>query len=1092
MDRPLGRIRPPQPLVPMSTRIGQWRFPRLASALLLAGVAAACQDGSTDPTFPPVPSTTSLRVETAGTIDALETPLTLTGPNGFVANRTSAGTFEALAAGAYAVHAAPATKDGHRWDPFPADQTITIDPAAGPAQILVEYRLATGALSLGISGLPSGVNADVVVTGPGGFSAHFPASTTIRGLEPGRYSIALSPRVNGPAIYEPAPASDSVSVSASTTPAHLVANFVRRVGFIALEVAGLPPGGSGAIRIEGPGGVIATATATGVLGPLDPGNYLVTADSVTLAGTTYAVASQLPTVVIDTGSVPALIAYQPVTGSLRLEVLGLPAGTDAAVTVDGPNSFHAVATASTNWTGLRPGNYRIVASPVAEGATTYQPSPATQDIAVSAGATATTASVEYAVGVGALTISIGGLPGGINATVAVSGPGGYATTVLSTRSLAGLTPGSYLVAAGPVTQGGSTWQPTPVSQSVTVSIGHTATAAVAYQLTTGSLNIAISGLPAGTDADVVVSGPGGFTASPVATSSLTGLTPGSYQVTASAVQHAGTTWVATPASATVPVAAGVTATHAITYIASGGGGSTLNLRISAMYLTQAAQRLDGSVPLVAGRSAVLRVFALASEANSATPTVRVRLYHGAVLHQTYTLIAPSASVPLAVDEGSLTRSWNLTLSPADVVPGMTLLADVDPAGGVPESDESDNQFPTSGTPALIDVRSPGAFVLRFVPVQQQVNGLTGDVSAGNTAQFVSEPLKLLPIAWVSSSIRAPYVTTAPELQSGNGNGAWGTILSELLALRAADGQSGYYYGVVRTTYGSGVAGIGYVGGSARTAIGWDRLPSASGVMAHEVGHNLGRSHVDCGGPANPDPNYPHSGGGIGIWGLDVGAMALKSPASYKDLMSYCNPEWVSDYTWEAMLAYRLAGTNRLIGEPSPSRGLLVWGRITAAGPILEPAFIIDAPPTPIRNGSNQIELRDAAGVPILSRAFQAESHADLPTGAEEAFAFVIPLTGDVEVRLASVVLRVGAQSVQIGVPTRPAEDANPTARAVGSASVLEWNPRDYTMVLVRDAMTGTILSFARGGRVTVPVKASRLRLTFTNGIRTTEESPRLR
>ncbi|MEO8478444.1 MAG: hypothetical protein ABI542_02345 [Gemmatimonadota bacterium] len=1076
----------------MSTPTGQRRFPRLGVALLFGSLSLACHAGDPEPTAPSIPSTTSLQVETSGTIDNLETPLTLTGPNGFMASRTSAGTFEGLVAGPYHIHAAPATRDGHRWDPFPTDQAITIDPAGGPVQITVEYRLATGALTLDVTGLPTGVNADVGLTGPGGFSAHFPASTTIRGLEPGWYRLSLHSRVNGTAVYAPGVLLDSVSVSASTTPARLTANFVRRVGFIALEVAGLPPGGSGAIRILGVGGYSATATATGTVGPLDPGPYSMIADSVGVAGTGYAVSSQLATVIVDSGSISARIVYAAVTGSLSLDVDGLPTGTNADITLDGPTGFHATATGRTTWTGLQAGSYRITAGPTSEGATTYLPAPGVQDLMVTVGTTPTAAHVAYAVGAGALTISIGGLPGGLDAAVSVSGPGGYSSTVLSTRTLANLTPGSYLVTAAPVTQGSSTWQPSPVSQSVTVAVGTTAAAAVNYQRTTGSLAIVISGLPLGADADVAVSGPGGFTASAVATSTLTGLTPGSYQITAGAILQAGTTWVATPASATVLVTAGVTATHAITYTASGGGGSTLNLRISAMYLTQAAQRLDGSVPLVAGRNAVLRVFAIASEANSATPDVRVRLYHGAVLRQTYTLTAPSGSVPLAVDESSLTRSWNLTLTPADVVPGMKLLADVDPAGGIPESDESDNQFPASGAPALIDVRSPGAFVLRFVPVQQQVNGLTGDVSAGNTAQFVSEALKLLPIAGVSSTIRTPYVTTAPELQSGNGNGAWGTILSELLALRAADGQSGYYYGVVKTTYGSGVAGIGYVGGSARTALGWDRLPSGSGVMAHEVGHNLGRSHVDCGGPANPDPNYPHAGGGIGIWGLDVGAMALKSPASYKDLMSYCNPEWVSDYTWEAMLAYRLAGANRLIGESSPSRGLLVWGRITAAGPVLEPAFIIDAPPTPIRSGPNQIELRDAAGVPILSRSFAAESHADLPTGAEEAFAFVIPLTGNLEMRLASVVLRVGAQSVRIGMPTRPTEAANPTARATGTASVLEWNARDYSMVLVRDAVTGTILSFARGGRVTVPVRANRLRLTFTNGIRTTEESPRLR
>ncbi|HET9066004.1 MAG TPA: hypothetical protein VFN22_09335 [Gemmatimonadales bacterium] len=1076
----------------MSTTFGPTKFPRIAGAMLIGCLAAACHSGDSDPTGRSTPSTTTLQVETTGTIAGVETPISLTGPDGPIGSRTSGGAFEGLTAGIYQVHALPATRDGHRWDPFPADQTITIDPANGPAQLNVEYRLATGVLALDVSGLPSGINADMVLSGPTGVLGHIPASTTIRGLEPGRYRITLGPRLAGTARYDPVPIADSVTLSASLTPAHMTARFVRRVGFIALEVAGLPAGASAAIRVLGVSGYQSTATAPTLLGPLDPGSYTVIGDRVDFAGTEYTVANQPPAVQIDSGSVPVRVAYAPVTGSLDLQVTGLPAGTEADITVDGPAGFHATATGSTRWTGLTAGVYRVTAGTITVGSASFAATPGVQDHVVQVGPDATPAVVDYAMAVGALTLGIDGLPAGVDAVVSVSGPGGYQSNVVRAGTLTRLAPGGYQVTAGPVSHGGGTWQPTPASQAVVVAGGSTAAASITYQPATGALSIAVSGLPAGVAADVTVTGPGGFTASPGGTAMLTGLVPGSYQIAASTVQQAGTTWVATPTSATAVVTAGATASQAIAYAISGGGGSSLNLRIEAMYLTQATQRLDGSVPLVAGRTAVLRVFALANEANSATPAIRVRLYHGAALRQTYTLTAPTGSVPLAVDESALTRSWNLTLAPADVVPGMKLLADVDPAGSVPESDETDNQFPASGTPALIDVRSPGAFEVRFVPVQQQVNGLTGNVSTATTGQFLADPLRLLPIAGATSSVRAPYVTTAPVLQSGNGNNAWGTILSELLALRAADGESGYYYGVVQTTYGSGVAGIGYVGGSARTALGWDRLPSASGVMAHEVGHNLGRSHVGCGGPANPDPGYPHTGGGIGTWGLDVDAMALKNPASYKDLMSYCNPEWVSDYSWEGMLAYRLAGANRLIGEPSPSRGLLVWGRITAAGPVLEPAFIVTAPPTPVRSGPHRIELRDAAGQAILSRSFAAESHADLPTGAEEAFAFVIPLTAELETRVAAVVLRVGAQSVQIGSPAGPTEAAEPTARAAGTGSLLEWNPRDHPMVLVRDALTGTILSFARGGRVRVPVGTGRLRVSFTDGIRTTEEAPRLR
>jgi hypothetical protein len=149
--------------------------------------------------------------------------------------------------------------------------------------------------------------------------------------------------------------------------------------------------------------------------------------------------------------------------------------------------------------------------------------------------------------------------------------------------------------------------------------------------------------------------------------------------------------------------------------------------------------------------------------------------------------------------------------------------------------------------------------------------------------------------------------------SDNANGAWGTILSEVLALRSGDASARYYYGVVRTGYSSGIAGMATWAAARTPAIGWDRLPSASGVMAHEVGHNLGRSHAPCGGAGGPDASYPHPGGSIGVWGLDVAALLLKNPATHYDLMGYCDPDWVSDFNWSAMVAFREGGPDNSVG-----------------------------------------------------------------------------------------------------------------------------------------------------------------------------------
>ena len=50
---------------------------------------------------------------------------------------------------------------------------------------------------------------------------------------------------------------------------------------------------------------------------------------------------------------------------------------------------------------------------------------------------------------------------------------------------------------------------------------------------------------------------------------------------------------------------------------------------------------------------------------------------------------------------------------------------------------------------------------------------------------------------------------------------------------------------------------------------------------------------------------------------------------------------------------------------------------------------------------------------------------------------------------------------------------------------ITWNAARYPLVVVRDAKTGEILSFARGGSATVETAASDLELTLSDGVAST-------
>jgi hypothetical protein len=230
------------------------------------------------------------------------------------------------------------------------------------------------------------------------------------------------------------------------------------------------------------------------------------------------------------------------------------------------------------------------------------------------------------------------------------------------------------------------------------------------------------------------------------------------------------------------------------------------------------------------------------------------------------------------------------------------------------------QFPESGYEPL-SARALEPFELVLVPMT--VNGFAPRLAEGELATLRSRLLALMPASSVELSIAEALSVDYPVDAEGEG---WDDALDDLLARRAQakPAKRVFYYGVMApaATYSSycgkscvlGLSNVAepdadYERGSIGVAVFEDGsgFKDAWDTLLHELGHALGREHADCGDPDGPDPDYPYRNAGMGgVYGFDFGAMQLIKPKLYRDVMSYCTPVWISDYTYRGLferLAY---------------------------------------------------------------------------------------------------------------------------------------------------------------------------------------------
>jgi hypothetical protein len=373
---------------------------------------------------------------------------------------------------------------------------------------------------------------------------------------------------------------------------------------------------------------------------------------------------------------------------------------------------------------------------------------------------------------------------------------------------------------------------------------------------------------------------------------------------------------------------------------SGSGGSVAEpmgpvdgVSIDSIVVYQAVARplmqnggpVSTNVPVVAGREALVRVFYSMTGG-----------YDGSEVTARLTVSGTAIDVSLVLGGGSSESDPESTINffvPASqVATSSSYRVDILQPEAMTSGQNAAARHPTDPA-AEADFEAEGGNTLNVTLVPVQYNGdgsgRLPDTSAGQVQAYTDLFYAMYPVATVSVQVRQPIGWNG---FIGSGGSGWGELLNAMADLRQNDnaGNDTYYYGIFSPASsfnnycgGGCVLGLGFIGAPnddySRAAIGVGFSGDVSTETAvHELGHNHGRPHAPCGGASGTDPNYPYGGAGIGVWGYNVVSQQLYSPNDFVDMMSYCHPQWISDYTFRKLFDHIASVNAAPLPQQQPS------------------------------------------------------------------------------------------------------------------------------------------------------------------------------
>ena len=444
-------------------------------------------------------------------------------------------------------------------------------------------------------------------------------------------------------------------------------------------------------------------------------------------------------------------------------------------------------------------------------------------------------------------------------------------------------------------------------------------------------------------------------------------------------------------------------------------------------VTQAIQDENNSVPLVAGKRTFVRFYARSlwgDTFGSAQLTVQ---HNGATI--VLNPIGAGSGLQMVRHSplrGNLSNSFLFEIPSSFANGTLSLAARVKTPSNVVDMSPGNNEVSTQ-----VSFESAPALTVVVYRIGYSFGGQQYYPSLKDVNMMIDWLLRAYPTPMIKYSIRSYFwgEMSRTWVVDKNGYGSWrsddpscsgvNAVLWSLWwndRLTGKVGEHTRYYGMVDDAMGfmrgcSPVPSSVASGPTGSGTWGWDFDGSyGDWYGGHELGHAYGHQHANfCGatdGSYFPNPFgwiSPVLSGPAAIYGFDAGTHAIYWPVS-TDLMTYCDNEWISDYSYEWFLNH-FQGQSSAAGPPASPAAiadrLLVSGTIDPAtlAVRLQPLYVVPNAPdvNPPLPGPYAIVLRAAGGGELARYPFTPQQMEGGPGRAGAADRDVSMLSIDVMV-----------------------------------------------------------------------------------------------